>query len=177
MPNELYFLRRDKRGLSTFDFFQITGLPVAYFVDIERGWAKPGVSDIECLALLYGVSELRLMQIVQMERLLLPSFSVTKEVMQSVTDYAYNRNSRIPRSVVVDQWNLSDEEYDQCEFEDGYLVIDIVDIQIVQMEFEYGIQTWTVECCVDLGYDFSDVDGYSAYKNENGEWVIEWDYC
>jgi len=111
------------------------------------------------------------------EQLLLPSRAVTLEVMKAVHDFAYDRNSRIPRSVIIDQWGLSDEEYDQCKFDGrGYLVIGIHDVQIVEMEFEYGIQTWTVECCVDLGYDFSDTDGYSAYKDDKGEWYIEWEY-
>ena len=106
----------------------------------------------------------------------LPALAVSKEIVQAVSDFAWKRYRTITRSD-VDQWYLDKRVENQLEFENGYLVIHVEDVFIVDFEFEDGYQTWYVSASIDAGFgEVGDPDVYEAYKGDDGEWIIEWSY-
>jgi hypothetical protein len=99
------------------------------------------------------------------------------EAMKATEEEACNRHSTLTRSDVA-QWNPTDEEWATYEFHDGYLVICVDNVFVDDIVDEDGERTWYVSASIYTGDEIlGDPDLYSAYKCDNGEWIVEWDSC
>jgi hypothetical protein len=84
---------------------------------------------------------------------LLSDRDTTLEVIKAVEEEAWNRHSTLTRS-------------------------DVANVFIDDIEEHYGERTWYVSASIYTGNDLlGDPDLYSAYKCDNGEWIVEWDSC
>lgn len=98
------------------------------------------------------------------------------EVTKAVEKYAWDRYSTLTHSDVA-RWNPTPEEWAVYKFHDGYLVIDVDDVYVDEIEEQDGERTWYVSASIYTGNEIlGDPDLYSACKWD-GKWIIEWDSC
>lgn len=107
----------------------------------------------------------------------MPDDQLDKEVLSVVEQYAYDRHRHLTRSNIVGPGR---DELERMKIDSkGYLVYSVENVHISEKAVEDDIPTWYVFASLTFEVDEGEpIEGgediYQAYRDDQGEWCIEW---